>query len=644
MSRKFLLISPPWRLPGTGDLALATLRPMLESQGIPTDTLHATLLFPRTVTDTGYFDFYAAFLFTPHLYPDCDADEVRWAVLSQLRHDKCLGGIFGPEAPPVRELGRTPRDVAKKLGYEAVSGITNTEADIAHAGVCLDRAFERASRPEYDVVGFSCIFETQLPGALALARRIKAHDPSVRVIFGGAACFEEQADGLIASFPFIDAVCHCEGEEVVAPLIRALRAGTPLADVPGVAFRAADGSLVHTAAPPLLRDLDSLPIPDYTQYFEQLEASEWGDRDPRLPFETSRGCWWGQVSLCSFCGLNSEGLAFRSKSPERAYDEIRHLYHAYPKASTLQATDNILEMKYFQTLLPRLGAMPRAPGRPLYLFYEIKANLKREQVKLLAEAGIVDVQPGIESFSDEVLKLMRKGSTALGQVQALKWLQEEGVRPIYNILLQNPGEKADWYREMAELVPFIEHLPPPVTVTPVILERFSPYFQTPEAFGIRNVRPSAYYRTLYRGGTEDVGRLAYNFQFDHDMLSDPELADAQRVFAKRMVAWIDRRSRNRAFCIQREDHLVVVDRRDGPETVGVIAGVAAAVYRSMDKVRPMHAVLREFAELDPDFVESLVVTWIRRRWLYRDPRGQCLAVLPIVEQRDVARLALSVAA
>ncbi len=72
------------------------------------------------------------------------------------------------------------------------------------------------------------------------------------------------------------------------------------------------------------------------------------------------------------------------------------------------AVDNILPHEYFKTLLPELKR--RQLG--VTLFYEIKANLKREQVELLRDAGVAALQPGIESLSTPVLRLMRKGTTA----------------------------------------------------------------------------------------------------------------------------------------------------------------------------------------------------------------------------------------
>jgi len=54
-------------------------------------------------------------------------------------------------------------------------------------------------------------------------------------------------------------------------------------------------------------------------------------------------------------------------------------------------------------------------------FYEVKANLTRVQVSALRAAGVTRIQPGIESLSDHVLKLIGKGTCGLRNVQLLKW-------------------------------------------------------------------------------------------------------------------------------------------------------------------------------------------------------------------------------
>src|SRR4051812_31793928 len=85
---------------------------------------------------------------------------------------------------------------------------------------------------------------------------------------------------------------------------------------------------------------------------------------PMLPYESSRGCWWGQKHHCTFCGLNGEGMVFREKSPDRVIEDLRALAAAFP-ARSIFMTDNIMPHAYFKTLPPRLAADPL----PLSLFY-----------------------------------------------------------------------------------------------------------------------------------------------------------------------------------------------------------------------------------------------------------------------------------
>ena len=76
---------------------------------------------------------------------------------------------------------------------------------------------------------------------------------------------------------------------------------------------------VETGAGRPIDDLDALPVPDYSDYFRDLDASGVSaDVLPVLLFETARGCWWGAKSHCTFCGLNGGAMAFRAKSQSRA--------------------------------------------------------------------------------------------------------------------------------------------------------------------------------------------------------------------------------------------------------------------------------------------------------------------------------------
>jgi ribosomal peptide maturation radical SAM protein 1 len=178
----------------------------------------------------------------------------------------------------------------------------------------------------------------------------------------------------------------------------------------------------------------------------------------------------------------------------------------------ISAVDNIISMQYFHTVLPELKR--RKLG--VHFFYETKSNLKREQVQLLADAGVTSVQPGIESFSGHVLQLMRKGVTPLQNVQLLKWCAEYGVKPQWNLLCGFPGEEARDYQDVLQFLEAISHLPPAEGWGWLRLDRFSPYFDFPDQFGVRIKGALEPYRHLYPLDASRLYNIAYFFEYDFD--------------------------------------------------------------------------------------------------------------------------------
>jgi len=160
-------------------------------------------------------------------------------------------------------------------------------------------------------------------------------------------------------------------------------------------------------------------------------------------------------------------------------------------------------------MLPEL----KERGLDLTIFYETKSNLTKEQVQLLAQAGIKLIQPGIESFSLRLLKMMRKGVSPLQNIQLLKWCQQFGVQPMWNLLYCIPGERAEDYELMLPLLESITHLTPPTTNGMIRLDRYSPYFQSPESFGLINARPAEAYRYVYPFSSSELADLVYYYDF-----------------------------------------------------------------------------------------------------------------------------------
>ncbi len=312
------------------------------------------------------------------------------------------------------------------------------------------------------VLGFSTTFQQNVPSlALAQAVRKRVDREQTAIVFGGSNCEGEMGRALTRAFDFIDYVVSGEGEISFAALVSELvDCRDPFKLFQKNGHRFVQGESVH--------EMDALPEPDFHDYFRTV--SEMKRHWPlQLAAETSRGCWWGAKSHCKFCGLNGSTMAYRSKTPARAVEELASLAERYGVRRFMMA-DNILDTRYFASMLPALE------GYGLELFYEVKSNLRKSQVRQMRASGVTWIQPGIESLNTNILALMGKGCSATQNVQLLRWCKEIGIKPSWNILYGFPGESPDYYRLTAKQAPELYHLHPPSAVLPFRMDRFSPYF------------------------------------------------------------------------------------------------------------------------------------------------------------------------
>jgi magnesium-protoporphyrin IX monomethyl ester (oxidative) cyclase len=198
------------------------------------------------------------------------------------------------------------------------------------------------------IVGCSSVFQ-QHCASLALLKRIRELRPQTVLLMGGANCEGEMGIETLRAFPWVDCVVSGEADALFAGLCRVLMEQGRNVDPAALPYGAISQAHLRGPGPPaaprpLLRDMDSLPTPDYDDYFVTLQASPLGNLiEPGLLAESSRGCWWGEKSHCTFCGLNGAGMKYRSKSPERVLAELAELSSRYATRS-FQFVDNILDM------------------------------------------------------------------------------------------------------------------------------------------------------------------------------------------------------------------------------------------------------------------------------------------------------------
>lgn len=403
------------------------------------------------------------------------------------------------------------------------------------------------------VVGCTSTFE-QTAASLALFNRIKHIRPDIITIMGGANCQGVMARGILSLSKHIDFVFTGEGEIAFPKFLHDV-ANKQLPQEPVISCENCS-------------NLDVIPTINYKDFYQQFKSSflhsESIIKEIWLSYETSRGCWYGEKKQCRFCGINGQSIKFRQKTAHRAVSELKYLLQFHPNQKVCMSDCN-MPYDYFKTFLPILPEqLPK-----IEIFYELKANLTYSNMELLKKAGVVAIQPGIESLSTHCLKLMNKGVSARQNVTLLRYARIFDISVSWNILYAIPNDRIVEYQQIYDLLPLLSHFQPPLGITPICIERFSPYFTHPKEFGLSNIRPVGEYAHIMPSSI-DIESIAYHFHADYKSESLNESEFMKKI--KKMVLqwknqWVQKQvPPTLSLTALSKDSYLMIDTRELPGT------------------------------------------------------------------------------
>lgn len=434
--------------------------------------------------------------------------------------------IFGREAFPEADWTRLDAEyfVALKDAGMISPKVLDAKAWRAMSADFINESIDGVDWASFDVVGFANSY-SQLNASLALACRLRARYPHIRLIMGGCGCADPMGKAVMHLAPMLDAVVMGEGDDVVVPLCEMLtgQLGAAPTALPGVVLRGPGDELLETLPTERVSDAEGLPVPNYDDYFRYLPPPMSNDLPYYIPIEASRGCWWGAKHHCTFCGLSPTKMPYFRKSAGRFLGEVQYLTQRYTPRRFM-AVDNIMPYEYYSEVCPQLGRV----SRQAEFFFEVKANFDAPTLDTFADSNISQIQPGIESLSTPVLKLMKKGTTGPANIYTLRLAQERGLRVHWSILYGFEGETLDHYLHQVELIRRIRHLRPPLGLVLCEVERYSPMYRFPAQHGLRALRPAKWYTFCHPVPPEMLADLAYRFDADRSA----ETTELQRQIAR----------------------------------------------------------------------------------------------------------------
>ena len=153
----------------------------------------------------------------------------------------------------------------------------------------VERAARRVIKLDPDVVLFPSEINS-FDWCSRVGARVKQQAPGAFMLHGGFHVTSSPEQCLARDG--VDVACVGERDHAVPEFVEALATGADHRAIPNLWVKDADGTIHRNAPRPLIQDLDTLPYPDKSLYYDEL---------PGLAREyvcvASRGCHWA----CSFC-------------------------------------------------------------------------------------------------------------------------------------------------------------------------------------------------------------------------------------------------------------------------------------------------------------------------------------------------------
>ncbi|MBP8646731.1 MAG: radical SAM protein [Syntrophobacteraceae bacterium] len=342
-----------------------------------------------------------------------------------------------------------------------------------------------AERP--DLIGFSVLFSQQIFLTLLLAKLLKR--PSNRVVLGGATfSVMPHPERLLAGptrivlqsgphdldpRPFVNGLVLGEGERPLEALVSSPLGS--LSDIPGLVFEH-NGSVMSNPGQGI-EDLDQLPCPD----FGDFPLRKYHSPLPVLPYLSSRGCFWNR---CSFCTHSKTYFSYREESAEKTVENLAFLKDRWG-VQHFALVDEMIHPARFR----RLGRL--MIDRKLEIGYSAYARpgggFRPQVLQTIAKSGLRVMMWGVETASQRLLDLMKKGVKAEGVRKVLRDAHEAGIWNLLFLMFGFPTESREEWEQTLEFVRRNREYIDAVSRSRFVLLAGSRMMEEPSAYGIVRV-------------------------------------------------------------------------------------------------------------------------------------------------------------
>jgi radical SAM superfamily enzyme YgiQ (UPF0313 family) len=275
-----------------------------------------------------------------------------------------------------------------------------------------------------------------VPRAKALVEYGRAHGVSTFIAGGAHAVNEPQS---CVSDVGVDAAVMNEGEIVLPDLVNK----KDWSKIKGITYKDKKGKITNNGKRELIEDLDAIAFParhliDFSKYAGTAELGFFLHKNEKwTPVITSRGCPY----LCTFCAnWRVMGRNTRDRSPENVVAELKEIKNKYGINAVVFLDDTF-------TLRPervkKICELMLQENLDMKWSCQTRVNVSKELLELMKKAGCQLVAFGVESGSNKVLNIVKKGTNIDQVKQAFKISREVGLRRKAYFVVGLPGEEKE---------------------------------------------------------------------------------------------------------------------------------------------------------------------------------------------------------
>lgn len=325
------------------------------------------------------------------------------------------------------------------------------------------------------VIGFSLIYASQVLYTLSICRQVRKVDPNIKIFFGGpiASIFWRAFMNSLTFAPYFDGIIREQGEVPVLSLCDYwLKKKGSIEQVPNLVYRDEEGTVKEN---PIGENcpMDDIPMPDFTDMPLELYSY------PKLPFQMTRGCYWGRCSFCGHRGCNSKYMV---ANKSKVVSELKTLMEMHDIRMFHFADDAILP-KYFVDVARMI--IDEKLDIVYSVFLRTEKGFTKENCKILFESGLRSVLFGIESANSRILKRMEKGMNVETMKKVLRNFMEAGISNHLSCIIGFPTEEKHEAYETIQFLLDNKDIYHKAYLTPFGL--FSDMVDQPEKFSIEEV-------------------------------------------------------------------------------------------------------------------------------------------------------------